>query len=113
MRDKMSLVPGKLNLQDLNTKLNEFNVIKCNITLVNPHNIHLVFVTKRLQTYFWISVFIPSVCLILAAEVTLFIDEFHFAATIMVALTSNLVMYTLYSTIQVFDLSKLNNNTVN
>ena len=39
-------------------------------------------------------------CLILAAEITLFIDDIHFEATIMVALTSNLVMYTLYNTIQ-------------
>ena len=36
----------------------------------------------------------------MVAELALFIDEEHFQAMIMVALTSNLVMYTLYSGIQ-------------
>ena len=36
----------------------------------------------------------------MAAEVALFIDETHFEAMIMVSLTSNLVMYTLYSSVQ-------------
>ena len=36
----------------------------------------------------------------MAAEATLFIDETHFEALIMVALTSNLVTYTLYNAIQ-------------
>ena len=36
----------------------------------------------------------------MAAEVALFIDETHFEAMIMVSLTSNLVMYTMYNSIQ-------------
>ena len=40
--------------------------------------------------------FFYSLCVIFAAEITLFIDEIHFEATIMVALTCNLVMYTLF-----------------
>ena len=55
---------------------------------------------ERLPTPFVTSLFVPSICLILAAEITLFIDETHFKATISVALTSNLVMYTLYTGIQ-------------
>ena len=55
---------------------------------------------ERLSSPFWMSLFIPSICLILAAEVTLFLDKSHFEAMIMVSLTSNLVMYTLYSSIQ-------------
>ena len=39
-------------------------------------------------------------CLVLAAEITLYINEEHFKATITVALTANLVMYTLYQNIQ-------------
>ena len=62
--------------------------------------IRLAIHLERLTLSLWISVFIPSMCLILAAEITLFIDDIHFEATIMVALTSNLVMYTLYNTIQ-------------
>ena len=55
---------------------------------------------ERLSSPFWMSLFIPSICLILAAEVTLFLDKSHFEAMIMVSLTSNLVMFTLYSSIQ-------------
>ena len=36
----------------------------------------------------------------MAAEITLFINETHFRTTVMVSLTANLVMYTLYSAIQ-------------
>ena len=46
------------------------------------------------------SLFVPSMCLLLAAEIALFIDDSHFEALIMVALTSNLVMYTLHCAIQ-------------
>ena len=45
------------------------------------------------------STFVPSCCLIMMAEMTLFIDVSHFEATIMVALTSMLVKYTLYQSI--------------
>ena len=69
-------------------------------TEVNSENFNLVIRLDRLSGPFWFSLFIPSICLILAAEVALFIDDSHFEAMIMVALTSNLVMYTLYSSIQ-------------
>ena len=39
-------------------------------------------------------------CLVLASEMTLFIDRKHFEATIMVDLTANLVMYTMYYNVQ-------------
>jgi hypothetical protein len=45
------------------------------------------------------TTFLPTLCLIAIAELTLFIDTTHFEATIMVALTSMLVMYTLYQSI--------------
>lgn len=45
------------------------------------------------------TTFLPTVCLVVIAEMTLFIDASHFEATIMVALTSMLVMYTLYQSI--------------
>ena len=69
-------------------------------TEVNYESFNLVITLDRLSGPFWLSLFIPSICLILAAEVALFIDHSHFEAMIMVALTSNLVMYTLYSSIQ-------------
>ena len=66
----------------------------------DSNTIYLTLKIKRKSGPFWISLFIPTICLILAAELTIFVDEQHFQAVIMVALTSNLVMYTLYSAIQ-------------
>ena len=50
----------------------------------------------RKLSYYIVNIYIPTLCLILIAEFTLFIDFRHFEASIMVALTSMLVMYTLY-----------------
>ena len=54
------------------------------------------FTLQRMYSYYLATTYLPSICLLLAAEITLFIDESHFEATTMVALTSMLVMYTLY-----------------
>ena len=98
---KMILEAWKLtfNITELNMSLNRFMVT--NISLqANTNKTVLVFNFKRLGSSFWLSLFIPSMCLILAAEITLFLDETHFKATITVALTANLVMYTLYKNIE-------------
>ena len=79
--------------------LNKYIVMSCS-TEVNSNMFKLVIRLQRLSGPFWFSLFIPSICLIIAAEVALFIDDGHFEAMIMVSLTSNLVMYTLYSSIQ-------------
>ena len=96
--DKIALRAGELKLL-MDRALNRFTVEKVWID-ESPNMIRLVINFDRLTLSFWISVFIPSICLILAAEITLFIDEKYFEATIMVSLTSNLVMYTLYNAIQ-------------
>ena len=54
---------------------------------------------RRIFTYHLGTTFLPTLCLIFIAELTPFIDEKHFEATIMVALTSMLVMYTLYQSV--------------
>ena len=97
----MELVRGLLlaNITQLSRSLNQFYVQ--NISLKTSANqASLVVKLTRLNTSFWLSLFIPSMCLILAAEITLFINEEHFQATISVTLTANLVMYTLYQNIQ-------------
>ena len=53
----------------------------------------------RIFTHHLVNTFLPTACLIIIAEMTLFIDTGHFEATIMVALTSMLVMYTMYQNI--------------
>ena len=100
-QQQINLAVGHLEL-NLKLKINKFIVNK-NVTLVAEDDakmITLVLEGQRLSGPFWMSLFIPSICLILAAEIALFIDHSHFEAMIMVALTSNLVMYTLYSSVQ-------------
>ena len=97
-RKQIQLIHWGLRL-NMSLTLNKYVVENCS-TEVNSENFNLVIRLQRLSLPFWFSLFIPSVCLILAAEVALFIDETHFEAMIMVSLTSNLVMYTLYSSIQ-------------
>ena len=53
----------------------------------------------RKISYHVVNIYIPTLCLILIAGLTLFIDYSHFEATIMVALTTMLVTYTLYQSI--------------
>ena len=97
----MELISGALlaNITQLSRSLNQFYLE--NISLqASANEVALVVQLARLNTSFWLTLFIPSMCLILAADITLFIDEEHFKATITVALTANLVMYTLYQNIQ-------------
>jgi hypothetical protein len=54
---------------------------------------------KRIIYYHLATTYLPTCCLIIIAEMTLIIDKSHFEATIMVALTAMLVMYTLYQSV--------------
>ncbi len=53
----------------------------------------------RRWKFYIASTFLPSSCLMAVAILTLFVDESHFEATIMVALTAMLVMQTLYQSV--------------
>ena len=53
----------------------------------------------RKLSYHIVNIYIPTFVLILIAGFTLFIDFSHFEVTIMIALTSMLVLYTLYQSI--------------
>ena len=56
----------------------------------------------RKLSYHIINIYIPTFVLILIAGFTLFIDFRHFEVTIMIALTSMLVTYTLYQGISAY-----------
>ena len=56
----------------------------------------------RKLSYHIVNIYIPSLCLIMIAGFTLFIDFGHFEATIMIALTSMLVTYTLYQSLSTY-----------
>ena len=51
---------------------------------------------KRMFKYHLAATFVPTTLLMIVTQLTLFVDEKHFDATIMVHLTTMLVMYTLY-----------------
>ena len=53
----------------------------------------------RKLSYHIVEIYIPTFALIMIAGYTLFIDFSHFEVTIMIALTSMLVLYTLYQSI--------------
>ena len=53
----------------------------------------------RKLSYHVSNIYIPTLCLIMIAGFTLFIDFSHFEVNIMIALTSMLVTYTLYQSI--------------
>ena len=98
MKGKIGLVPGELDL-NMKRTLNSFMVTNCSLR-ISGHTIYLDIGLERLTDPYWMSLFIPTVSLILAAEITLFIDESQFKATIGVALTTGLVMQTIYNGIQ-------------
>ena len=57
------------------------------------------FQLKRKANFQIVSIIFPTFVLIIMAELALFIDRSHFEATIMVALTIMLVLYTLYQSV--------------
>ena len=81
------------------TTLGSYTVTNCSVK-ETPQRISLVINLTRLYGSYWMSIFIPSICLVVAAELTLFIDDQNFKAAITVSLTANLVMYTLYRGVQ-------------
>ena len=54
---------------------------------------------KRIFKFHMANTFFPTMCLLAIMELTLFIDKNHFEATIMVALTGMLCMYTLFQSV--------------
>ncbi len=54
---------------------------------------------KREYFFHLAATYMPTVCLIVISEIVLFIDDDHFDTIVMVALTTMLVMYTLYQSV--------------
>ena len=78
-------------------KQKEYDITKVSLkTFNNGTEMRMIIALERFSGTYILSVFIPTFCLIVAAEITLFIDSNHFEASIMVALTTNLVTYTIY-----------------
>jgi len=54
---------------------------------------------QRLYNFHIASTFMPTSCILVIAEITLFISDHYFDSKIMVVLTAMLVLYTLYQSI--------------
>ena len=70
-----------------------------NNTNATQNEIYVYIKLRRKLSHHIFNTYIPTFCLAMIAGFTLFIDESHFEATIMVALTSMLVIYTLHQSI--------------
>ena len=86
-------------------KTTEFEVLDnlmYNNTNSTQNEIIIYIKLRRKLSYHIFNTYVPSFCLAMIAGFTLFIDVSHFEATIMVALTSMLVIYTLHQRAQSF-----------
>ena len=78
----------------------EYHFISFSKASTKPDNkVQVEILLRRVYAHHIAKVYLPTVCLIIIAELTLFIDHKHFEASIMVTLTSMLVMFTLYQSI--------------
>ena len=80
-------------------KLLQYEVTDIKMISRSSNYLEVEFTLKRIYNFYVATTYLPSICLIIAAEITLFIDESHFEATTMVALTAMLVIFTMYESI--------------
>ena len=80
-------------------KLVQFYVLNVTAGINNQSLLRFEILFQRMYFYHLAATYMPTICLLIIAEITLYIDESHFDTTIMVSLTSMLVMYTLYQSI--------------
>ena len=74
------------------------NLVYENDTIPNI-DIGVEIILCRKLTYHIVNIYLPTICLIMISGFTLFIDFSHFEVSIMIALTSMLVTYTLYQSV--------------
>ena len=95
LKDSIYISPNRVEYLGSN-KLIQFEVTNVEMIQGAPNYIYVEITLRRMISYHVVSTFGPTLTLLMIAEVTLFISESHFEATIMLAITSMLVMYTLY-----------------
>ena len=80
------------------TQYEVFTSLQYNATIsINRIDVNIR-LRRKLSSHIF-NTYIPTLCLVMITGFTLFIDSSHFEATIMVALTTMLVMYTLHQSI--------------
>ena len=81
-------------------KLIQFEVMNCTIDKTEGgYGVVVGIKLRRMYTFHLANTFFPTICLIIIVEITLFIDDSNFDTNVMVALTTLLVMYTLFQSI--------------
>ena len=99
LQDLVELVPVQIEYIG-NPTLIQFEVINCTIkNHVNGSGIIVGIQLQRMFIFHLANTFFPTICLIIIVEITLFIDDSNFDTNVMVALTTLLVMYTLFQSI--------------
>ena len=95
MEKYIRLVQEEVNYTGEDT-LVQFQIQKPRMVLKTDHFLAVEISFKRMFQYHLLSTFLPTLSLLVVSLITMYIDESHFEATIMVSLTSMLVMYTLF-----------------
>lgn len=95
LKDSIHISPNRVEYLG-SDKLVQFEVTNVEMIQGAPNYIYVEITLRRMISYHVVSTFGPTLTLLMIAEVTLFISETHFEATIMLAITSMPVMYTLY-----------------
>ena len=97
-KDRIRLLPGKIDYLG-STALLEFNIMGIRFLSKGADFVMVEITLQRRYFYHLATTYFPTFCLIIVTEMLLFINEEHFEAVIMVALTTMLVMYTLHQSI--------------
>ena len=99
-RSVVELIPEKCQIKE-DIQLTQFEIVGID-TRKAPNNYTFAceIVLKRNPAFHIVSTYLPTLTLMMMALGTLFIDESHIEATIMVAMTSMLVMFTLHQNVQ-------------
>ena len=95
IKEQVKIVPGGVKYLG-NEELVQFRVKETKMIAKGSDYIVVEIKLRRMISYHIVSTFSPTLLLLLIGIITLFLDESHFEATIMLAITAMLVMYTLY-----------------
>ena len=91
------------------SKLAQFSVQSFSFSKDGNGEISFEVTIRRMFFYHLISVYIPSSCLLLITLMTSYINVTHFEPKIMVHLTANVIMYTLFQAVSI-NLPQVSNN---
>ena len=96
------MVPGRLdqNVSEISEALTQFYIVSCQTNNSgNGSEINIEIKLKRIFSYHLTNTYMPTITLLIIAEITLYFDETKTELAIGLSLTIMLVMYTMYQSI--------------